>query len=125
MLKDPRASAFVTASPVNGLFAKPANCRATNLFFDFDDNLREGFQRETELFVQDQLQADHSVLDLLTADYTFLNERLARHYGISNVCGHFRVASGRPSGGIAGTRQHPDRHLVSEPYSPVKRDSGC
>jgi hypothetical protein len=57
----------------------------------FDDNQRTAFVRETELFLDSQLQEDRSVLDLLTADYTFLNERLARHYGISNVYGsHFR-----------------------------------
>jgi hypothetical protein len=57
----------------------------------FDDNLRSAFVRETELFLESQLQEDRSVLDLLSADYTFLNERLARHYGISDVYGsHFR-----------------------------------
>jgi cytochrome c5 len=57
----------------------------------FDDNLRTAFVRETELFLASQLQEDRSVVDLLTADYTFLNEQLARHYGIGNVYGsHFR-----------------------------------
>ena len=57
----------------------------------FDDNLRTAFVRETELFLESQLQEDRSVVDLLTADYTFLNEQLGRHYGISGVYGsHFR-----------------------------------
>jgi mono/diheme cytochrome c family protein len=57
----------------------------------FDDNLRAAFVREIELFLDDQLKADRSVLDLLGADYTFLNEQLARHYGIRGVYGsHFR-----------------------------------
>jgi hypothetical protein len=57
----------------------------------FDDNLRMAFVKETELFLHDQLDQDRSVTDLLTADHTFLNERLARHYGIPNVYGsHFR-----------------------------------
>ena len=57
----------------------------------FDDNLRTAFVRETELFLDDQLKADRSVNDLLTADYTYLNEQLARHYGIADVYGsHFR-----------------------------------
>jgi hypothetical protein len=57
----------------------------------FDDNLRSAFVRETELFLGDQLQADRSVVDLLTAKDTFLNEQLARHYGIDGVFGsHFR-----------------------------------
>ena len=53
-----------------------------NLFPDFDDNLREAFRRETELFFGSIVSEDRSVLDLLTADYTFVNERLAKHYGI-------------------------------------------
>ena len=59
----------------------------TDLFPDFDDNLRQSFRRETELFFQSILKEDRSVLDLMTADYTFVNERLARHYGIPNVYG--------------------------------------
>ncbi len=57
----------------------------------FDDNLRTAFVKEIELFLDSQLREDRSVVDLLTADYTFLNEQLARHYGISDVYGsHFR-----------------------------------
>ena len=63
----------------------------SDLLPEFDENLREAFQRETELFVESQLRDDRSVVDLLNADYTFLNERLARHYGIPNVYGsHLR-----------------------------------
>ena len=58
-----------------------------NLFPDFDDNLRNAFQRETELFFGSIVHEDRSVLDLLTADYTFVNERLAKHYGIPNIYG--------------------------------------
>src|SRR4029079_14278339 len=58
---------------------------------DWDDELRQGFRRETELFLHSIKREDRNVLDLLTADYTFLNERLARHYGIPNIYGsHFR-----------------------------------
>ena len=61
------------------------------LFPDFDDNLRQAFRQETELFVDSILREDRSLLDLLRADYTFVNERLARHYGIPGVYGsHFR-----------------------------------
>jgi mono/diheme cytochrome c family protein len=57
----------------------------------FDDNLRSAFVTETELFLEDQLRSDHSIVDLLTSNETFLNEQLARHYGISNIYGsHFR-----------------------------------
>ena len=58
-----------------------------NLFPDFDDNLRKAFRREMELFFGSIVQEDRSVLDLLTADYTFVNERLAKHYGIPNIYG--------------------------------------
>jgi hypothetical protein len=59
----------------------------SKLFPEFDDELRGAFRRETELFVESQLREDRSSLDLWTANYTFLNERLARHYGIPNVSG--------------------------------------
>ena len=58
-----------------------------NLFPDFDDNLRAAYQRETELFFSSVVHEDRSVLDLLTANYTFVNERLAKQYGIPNIYG--------------------------------------
>jgi hypothetical protein len=58
-----------------------------NLFPDFDDNLRNAFQREIELFFGSIVREDRGVLDLLTADHTFVNERLAKHYGLPNVYG--------------------------------------
>src|SRR5262245_12121588 len=74
------------------------------LFPDFDDNLRTAFRQETELFVESVLREDRSVLDLLRADYTFLNQRLAKHYGIPHVYGERfrRVALGpdRQRGGL-------------------------
>jgi cytochrome c5 len=64
---------------------------AVNLFPDFDSNLRESFRREIELFFGSIVREDRSILELVTADYTYLNERLAKHYGIPNVYGsHFR-----------------------------------
>src|SRR5262249_50724318 len=58
---------------------------------EFDDTLRDAFQQETELFLESQLQEDCSLTDLLTANYTFVNERLARHYDLPNLYGsHFR-----------------------------------
>jgi hypothetical protein len=56
-------------------------------FDEFDENLREAMRRETELFLESQLSEDRSVVELLSADYTFLNERLARHYGVPGVYG--------------------------------------
>src|SRR5690606_28476926 len=57
------------------------------LFPDFDSTLRDAFREEIELFFTSIIQEDRSVLDMLTADYTFVNERLAKHYGIPNVYG--------------------------------------
>ncbi len=57
------------------------------LFPDFDDNLRQALRQETELFFESILREDRSVLDLIKADYTYLNERLAKHYGIPHVYG--------------------------------------
>jgi hypothetical protein len=56
-------------------------------FPDFDDNLRQAFRQETEMFFESVMREDRSILDLLQANYTFLNERLAKHYGIPNVYG--------------------------------------
>jgi hypothetical protein len=58
-----------------------------DLFPDFDDNLRQAFEREAELLFASIVREDRNVLDLMTADYTFVNERLAKHYGIPNVYG--------------------------------------
>ena len=75
-------------------------------FPDFDDNLRQAFRRETELFFESIVKEDRSVVDLLNADYTFLNERLAKHYGIPNVYGsNFRrvtLANDSIRGGLLG-----------------------
>ena len=93
MLADPRAATL--ASSFAGQWLHLRNMRAlapdVNAFPEFDDNLRAAFTRETELFFEQQVREDRSVVELLTADYTFLNERLARHYGIPGVYGsHFR-----------------------------------
>jgi hypothetical protein len=90
----------------------------------FDENLRGAFLRETELFLQSQLRDDRSVLDLLRANYTFVNERLARHYGIPNVYGsHFRrVTFGDDHrGGILGQGSLLTVTSMSDRTSPVKR----
>jgi len=89
MLADPRAQALV--DNFAGQWLHIRNLRNTtpdkNDFPDFDDNLRQAFERELELFVGSIINEDRSVLDLMTADYTFVNERLARHYRIPNVYG--------------------------------------
>jgi hypothetical protein len=89
MLADPKARALVTNFANQWLFLRElrnANPDVT-IFPDFDDNLRQGFQRETEMLFESVMRENRSVLDLLDADYTFVNERLARHYGIPNVYG--------------------------------------
>ena len=89
MLADPKAQALV--SNFAGQWLHLRNLRNAQPhaddFPDFDDNLRHAFQRETELLFESVMREDRSVVDLLRADYTFVNERLARHYGIPNVYG--------------------------------------
>ena len=89
MLADPRATAVVENFAGQWLYLR--NLSITNpdppTFPDFDDNLRQSLRRETELFFESIMREDRSVLDLLTADYTFVNERLARHYGIPGIYG--------------------------------------
>jgi mono/diheme cytochrome c family protein len=89
MLKDPRSEAMITNFTGQWLGTRSLKTSepVVNLFPDFDDNLRAAFQRETELFFDSIVREDRSILDLLTADYTFVNERLAKHYGIQNVYG--------------------------------------
>jgi Protein of unknown function (DUF1592)/Protein of unknown function (DUF1588)/Protein of unknown function (DUF1587)/Protein of unknown function (DUF1585)/Protein of unknown function (DUF1595) len=94
------------------------------LFPDFDEPLRGAMRRETELFFASVLEEDRSVLDFLDADYTFVNERLARHYGIAGVRGEsFRRVSlaGTPRGGVL--TQASVLTLTSNPTrtSPVRR----
>jgi len=89
MLADPRSRSLVSNFANQWLYLrdlKSANPDVT-IFPDFDDNLRQGFQRETEMLFESVMREDRSVLDLLDADYTFVNERLAKHYGIPNVYG--------------------------------------
>jgi hypothetical protein len=89
MLADPRADAIVNNFAGQWLQLRNlANVQPnTDEFPDFDDNLRQAFRRETELLFRSVLSEDRSVLDLLTADFTFVNERLAQHYGIPDVYG--------------------------------------
>jgi cytochrome c551/c552 len=108
MLADPRSEALVTnfagqwlqTRNVTGFRPSP------ELLFHFDDNLRLAFQRETELFFESIVRENRSVLDLVDADYTFLNERLAKHYGIPGVYGErFRrvtLAADSPRRGLIG-----------------------
>jgi len=93
MLGDARSKALVDNFAGQWLYLRNMASVVPDLetFPNFDENLRAAFQKETELFFESIVREDRSVVDLLNADYTFLNERLARHYGIPNVYGsHFR-----------------------------------
>ena len=89
MLADKRSRTLVTNFASQWLYLRNLDSILPDmrLYPDFDDNLRQSFRRETELFFESILREDRSVLDLLRADYTFLNERLAKHYGIPNIYG--------------------------------------
>jgi mono/diheme cytochrome c family protein len=89
MLADPRSESLIVNVAGQWLNLRGLQTQApvVGAFPDFDDNLRQAFRRETELFFGSIVHEDRSVLDLLTADYTFVNERLARHYGIPNIYG--------------------------------------
>lgn len=89
MLADERAGALGKNFAGQWLYLRnvQSSLPDADIFPDFDDNLRRGLQRETELLFESIVRADRSVLELLTADYTFVNERLAKHYGIPGVYG--------------------------------------
>jgi hypothetical protein len=80
-LVDNFAGQWLELRNLNGIVPDPEK------FPDFDDNLRRAFRREAELFFESIVDEDRPALDLMTADYTFVNDRLARHYGIPNVFG--------------------------------------
>jgi hypothetical protein len=121
MLADPRADAFITNFAGQWLFLRnlDAAVPVQSIFPDFDDGLRQSFRRETELFFDSIVREDRSAFDLLRANYTFLNERLAKHYGIANVKGNYfrRVTLDNTSprngllgqGAILTVTSYPDR----------------
>jgi mono/diheme cytochrome c family protein len=108
MIADRRSQAFVKNFAGQWLFLRnvPSTGPVSTNFPDFDDSLRQAFQRETELFFDSIVREDRGALELLTANYTFLNERLARHYGIPDINGSRfrRVTVGDDSwrGGLLG-----------------------
>ena len=126
MLRDPRAAALVENFAGQWLHLRNLDTIKpnTDFFPDFDDNLRQAFKRETELFFASIVDENRSILDLLTADYTFVDERLARHYGIPNVYGsRFRRVTLPPEldarrgllgkGGVLMATSHADRTAPS------------
>ena len=108
MLADPRAEALTTNFASQWLHLRNLDAVRPDarLFPDFDDNLRQGFRRETELLFRSILDEDRSVVELLTADYTFVNERVAKHYELPGIYGdHFRrvaIPGDSPRAGLLG-----------------------
>jgi hypothetical protein len=108
MMADTRSESLVTNFAEQWLYLRDLDARKPNeiLFADFDESLRDAFRRETDLFLDSVLRSNRSVLELLSANYTFVNERLAKHYGIPNVHGSdFRRVTfppGSPRGGLLG-----------------------
>ena len=127
MLADPRSEALVTSFAAQWLHLRnlTASKPDPRLFPDFDDNLRRAFRRETELFFDSVKREDRNVLDLLRADYTFVNERLAKHYGIPNVYGgHFRrvtLPTNSPRRGLLGHASILTVTSYGDRTSPVQR----
>ena len=108
MLADERSDALITNFAAQWLYLRDLAARRPNdrMFPDFDEGLGQAFVSETELFIGSVLRNNQSVLELLSSDYTFLNERLARHYGIPNVYGsqfrRVRLDQGSHRGGLLG-----------------------
>ena len=89
MLRDPRSRALVDGFATRwlGLSKLAGLVPDTDIYREFDEGLRDAMGQETRLFVLDQLHRDRSVVELVTANYSYLNERLAQHYGVPNVYG--------------------------------------
>jgi mono/diheme cytochrome c family protein len=127
MLADPRAESLVSSFADQWLYLRNLRGVAPDLeeFPNFDDNLRQAFKRETELFFGSIIQEDRSVIDLLDANYTFVNERLAKQYGIPNVYGsQFRRVSwpdDSPRRGLLGQGSILTVTSIATRTSPVQR----
>jgi cytochrome c553 len=104
MLADRRSESLVTNFAAQWLYLRDIASKLPDeiLFADFDETLRTAMQRETELFVSSVFFENRSVLDLLRANYTFLNERLARHYGVPNIKGSYFRRVTFPEGSVRG-----------------------
>ena len=124
MLADPKSDALITNFAGQWLYLRDLATLQTDAK-NFDDNLRFAFRRETEMFFGAIVREDRSLLDLIDADYTFVDERLARHYGIPNVRGsYFRRVSldaASPRRGLLGQGSTLTVTSVSTRTSPVSR----
>jgi hypothetical protein len=104
LLADPRSESLVTNFAAQWLYLRDIAAKQPDeiLVADFDETLRTAMQRETELFISSVFRENRSVLDLLRANYTFLNERLARHYGMPNIKGSYFRRVTFPEGHVRG-----------------------
>ena len=126
MMADPKASSLVTSFAMKWLTLTNLDQVVPDpkLFPEFDEQLRNDFSKEAEAFIGSIFSDDRSVLELLTADYTFLNERLARHYGISGVTGsQFRkvMLAEKERWGLLGKAAMQLRTSYGDRTSPVLR----
>src|SRR6185312_14061943 len=127
MLADARSEALVNNFASQWLYLHDVEVKEPDLFLfrDFDEGLRKSMERETELFLDSILRENRSVKELLTANYTFLNERLAEHYGVPNVTGsEFRrvtFPAGSERGGLLGQASILTLTSYSTRTSPVLR----
>lgn len=128
MLADPRSAALVDNFAAQWLYLRNLKSISpvATTYPDWDDQLRQGFKREAELLFESVMREDRNVVDLLNADYTFVNDRLAKHYGIKNVYGsQFRRVTLGPEldyrRGLLGKGSFLAIASVPERNSPVKR----
>jgi hypothetical protein len=124
MLADPRSAALTSNFAGQWLYLRDLASVQTSAK-EFDDNLRQAFRRETEMLFESIVREDRSVVDLINADYTFVDERLARHYGIPDIHGSYfrRVAldASSPRRGLLGQGSMLTVTSVSTRTSPVQR----
>jgi hypothetical protein len=124
MLKDPKARALIDNFAGQWLYLRDL-ASATPVTKEFDDNLRQAFRRETELLFESIVREDRSVITLLDADFTFVNERLARHYGMPGIRGdYFRritLAPDSPRRGLLGQGSFLTVTSIATRTSPVMR----
>jgi mono/diheme cytochrome c family protein len=127
MMADARSESLVNNFAAQWLFLRDVEVKQPDLFLfrEFDEGLRRSFERETELFLDSILRENRSVKELLTANYSFLNERLAEQYGIPNIQGsqfrRFTFPEGSPRGGLLGQGSVLTLTSYSTRTSPVLR----
>jgi hypothetical protein len=124
MLKDPKARALIDNFGGQWLYLRDLSS-ATPVTKEFDENLRQAFRRETELLFESIVKEDRSIVTILDADYTFVNERLAKHYGFPGIRGdYFRrisLAQDSPRRGLLGQGSFLTVTSIATRTSPVMR----